>query len=388
MENNNILASEKQIDYLKKLGFKGSTEGLTKTEAAHFIRELKGGDGAQPQGTNYSQPRTNYAPAQTNNSVAQRGSFSTFMKTTGEKLVNNALRDPQRGTQFIANIVSAVASNPGLQECEQSTILSAGLQAEALHFPLNNSFGYGYLVPFNDNKNQRKVAQFQIGYKGYIQLAIRSGQYKDIAVTEVKEGELADFNPLTGQRFNWISDYDERCKRKTIGYAARIELVNGFSKEMYWTYEHMLDHADKYSQAFSRNGSVVHTKKGDRNKVSYEEYVAGKYNKGDEWLYSSFWYKNFDEMAKKTMLRQLLSKWGVMSVEMQEAFIKDQTVMNEDGSYRYVDNETGEIIDEERKHDNVVDVHQEQEEANASVEPSYDEGYYSASEGAGESWYE
>ena len=261
--------------------------------------------------------------AKTNNQVGQtQQGFGQFMATVGNKLVESTLQDPTRKQQFVANLVTAVANNPTLRECDQLSVVSAALQAEALHFPINNSLGYVYLVPYND-KTKGKVAQFQIGYKGYIQLAIRSGQYKSINVVEVKEGELGEYDPLNGQSFHWIKDYATRKAAKTIGYVGQFELVNGFKTQLYISYDEMLDHADTYSQAFSA-----------------EKYIAvqnGTY-RGETWKLSSFWYKDFDAMAKKTVLRQLLSKWGIMSVEMQEAFIKDQTEMKENGDYEYIDN--------------------------------------------------
>ena len=276
-----------------------------------------------------------------------KASFSTFMQTTGNKLVANTLQDEKRRTQFVANIISAVSSNPTLKECDQVSIVSAALQAESLHFPINNSLGYVYLVPFNDKKTGIKKAQFQIGYKGYIQLAIRSGQYKDINVVEVKEGELGEFDPLNGQKFNWIKDYEKRKAAKTIGYVGQLELVNGFKKQLYISYEEMLDHADTYSQAFSKD--------------TFLQVQNGTY-KGEAWKLSSFWYRSFDEMAKKTVLRQMLSKWGIMSVEMQEAYIKDQAELKANGDYDYIDSReyTSGTTDE---------VAQKQEEQTASQEP-------------------
>lgn len=276
-----------------------------------------------------------------------KASFSTFMQTTGNKLVANTLQDEKRRTQFVANIISAVSSNPTLKECDQVSIVSAALQAESLHFPINNSLGYVYLVPFNDKKTGIKKAQFQIGYKGYIQLAIRSGQYKDINVVEVKDGELGEFDPLNGQKFNWIKDYEKRKAAKTIGYVGQLELVNGFKKQLYISYEEMLDHADTYSQAFSKD--------------TFLQVQNGTY-KGEAWKLSSFWYKSFDEMAKKTVLRQMLSKWGIMSVEMQEAYIKDQAELKANGDYDYIDSR-------EYTSGTTEEVAQKQEEQTASQEP-------------------
>lgn len=274
----------------------------------------------------------NYQVQKTNGAVQNPGNktpFSVFMQNVGNKLVSNTLTDPKRNQQFVANLVSAISNNPTLAECEQVSIVSAALQAEALHFPINNSLGYVYLVPFNDKKAGIKKAQFQIGYKGYIQLAVRSGQYRSINAVEVKEGELGSYDPLNGQTFNWNPNYEERKKLRTIGYVGQLELVNGFKKQLYLSYEEVLDHADTYSQAFNRD--------------DYERLLKGEIPAKDMWKYSSFWYKSFDEMAKKTVLRQLLSKWGIMSVEMQEAYVKDQATMETDGTYNYVDANTVEV---------------------------------------------
>ena len=283
----------------------------------------------------------------------QRKSFGNFMQSVGNKLVEATLTDKSRRSQFVSNLMSAISNNPTLQECDQLSVVSAALQAEALKFPINQSLGYVYLVPFNDKKANLKKAQFQIGYKGYIQLAIRSGQYRDINVVEVKEGELGEFDPLNGQKFNWITDYNERLKAKTIGYVGQLELMNGFKKQLYIPYEQMLDHADTYSQAF--------------NKDTYIQLMNGTY-RGDAWKLSSFWYKNFDEMAKKTVLRQLLSKWGIMSVEMQDAYIKDQAEMKADGSYDYIDNPTN----KEFAQQTTSAVHKEQEQVMATEQPPID----------------
>ena len=315
MENNN-LASEKQIAFLKKLGYTGNTDGLSSEDASALIKQMQGGS---KNPTNQNQVAT------TNNGIgtAKKPAFSSFMATVGTKLVANTITDEKRKTQFIANIVSAVSNNPTLQECDSVSVIGAGLQAEAMHFPINNALGYCYLVPFNDKKSDTKKAQFQIGYKGYIQLAIRTGQYKNINVCEVREGELNDFDPLKGMTFNWNKNYEERKNLKVIGYAGEFTLMNGFTRTLYIPYEEMLDHADTYSQAF--------------NKQSYLDLLAGKIPQKDMWRYSSFWYKNFDEMAKKTVLRQLLSKWGIMSVEMQQAYENDQASFDAKGNRDYID---------------------------------------------------
>ena len=243
------------------------------------------------------------------------------------------------GQRFISAVVSAVQTNPGLQECTNQSILSAALLGESLKLSPSPQLGQYYMVPFND-KDRGKVAQFQLGYKGYIQLAIRSGQYKKLNVLAIKEGELVKFDPLNEEiEVKLIEDEEQREVAETIGYYAMFEYTNGFRKAIYWSKNKMLAHADKYSQAFSANGGIVKTKYGEKKKVSYSDFIAGNYDLKDSWMYSSFWYKDFDGMAYKTMLRQLISKWGIMSIDMASAIDADMAVINEDGTKDYVDND-------------------------------------------------
>lgn len=262
--------------------------------------------------------------------------FSVAIQSdTYKNLINRTLGDKDRATRFIASVSSAVATNQSLQECDAGTILSGALLGESLNLSPSPQLGQYYLVPFNDNKKGYKVAQFQLGYKGYIQLAIRSGQYKKLNVLAIKKGELIKYEPLNEEiEVKLIEDEEERENAETIGYYAMFEYTNGFKKSLYWSKRKMLTHADKYSQAFSLNATS-----GKYPKVSYEDYEAGNYNKKDEWLYSSYWYKDFDGMAYKTMLRQLISKWGIMSIDMQQAMEQDMATINTDGTYEYVDNE-------------------------------------------------
>ena len=226
-----------------------------------------------------------------------------------QNLINTTLRDKNTANRFIASITSAVSANPALQECDAGSILSAGLLGEGLKLSPSPQLGQYYLVPFNDNKNGRKVAQFQLGYKGYIQLAIRSGQYKKLNVLPIKQGELIHFNPLEEDiEVQLIENEIDRENAPTIGYYAMFEFHNGFKKAMYWSKPKMETHAMKYS-------------KGYKAKKGY-----------------TFWEKDFDGMAYKTMLRQLISKWGIMSIEMQSAIEKDMGVIHENGNVEYVDN--------------------------------------------------
>ena len=257
------------------------------------------------------------------NAVAapQKPKFSVAISTDKyRKLINNTLGDPNRARRFVAAISSAVAVNPALQECEAGSILSGALLGESLNLSPSPQLGQYYLVPFKSKAKKDREgriispectkAQFVLGYKGYIQLAIRSGQYTKINVIEVKEGELVHFDPITEDvDLKLIDDYEAREKAQTVGYCATFQYLNGFRKTIYWSKEKMLSHADKFSPAFS--------------KESYHKIQNGQISDKDMWKYSSFWYKNFDDMAKKTMLRQLISRWGVMSIEMITAFESD-----------------------------------------------------------------
>lgn len=245
--------------------------------------------------------------------------------------------------RFVSSVVSAVTVNPALQECTNQSILSAALLGESLNLSPSPQLGQYYMVPYDNKKEGTKVAQFQMGYKGYIQLAIRSGQYKKLNVLAIKEGELVKYDPLLEEiEVKLIEDEEERENAKTIGYYAMFEYINGFRKSLYWSKKKMLEHADRYSQAFSKDARKKKVNGEWIQLVSYENFEAGKYNKGDEWLYSSFWYKNFDGMAYKTMLRQIISKWGVMSIDMVNAIDADMAVIHEDGTKDYVENQPDE----------------------------------------------
>lgn len=286
-----------------------------------------------------------------NNSLAkskQRIGITAYLTNDAVKNQINSVIGGKDGTKFIAAVISAVNNNPALQECTNQSILSAALLGESLKLSPSPQLGQYYMVPFNDNKNNVKAAQFQLGYKGYIQLAIRSGQYKKLNVLAIKEGELIRFDPLNEEiEVKLIEDEEERENAATIGYYAMFEYSNGFKKAMYWSKKKMLAHADRYSQAFSKDAKEVTVKGNKKTKVSFADFEAGNYPKTDEWLYSSFWYKDFDGMAYKTMLRQLISKWGIMSIEMQNAIDADMAVINEDGTKTYVDNDNEQNEQEE-----------------------------------------
>ena len=309
-----------------------------------------------------------------NNSLVQRNqkaTFSAFLTKDAVKNQINSIVGGKDGQRFISAIVSAVSVNPALQECDNSTILSGALLGESLKLSPSPQLGHYYLVPFND-KERGKVATFQLGYKGYIQLAIRSGQYKKLNVMAIKEGELEYFDPLNEDiKINLMVDnWDAREEATTIGYYAFFELTNGFRKAIYWSKKQMMTHADKFSPAFSKDATTVKVKGVEKNKVSFADFEAGNYDPKDAWMYSSFWYKNFDEMAYKTMLRQLISKWGIMSTEMQQAFSSDMSFENADGSRNYVETED-DVIDVNPT-ESVQSEQEQQNESEQAAEPAQD----------------
>jgi recombination protein RecT len=256
----------------------------------------------------------------------QKTGLTAYLTNDAVKNQINNVIGGKNGDRFISSIVSAVQTNSALQECTNPSILSAALLGESLKLSPSPQLGQYYMVPFNNNKKGFKEAQFQLGYKGYIQLAIRSGQYKKLNVLAIKEGELVRFDPLNEEiEVNLIEDEEAREEAPTVGYYAMFEYTNGFKKVMYWSKKKMEAHALKYS-------------KGYKAKKGY-----------------TFWEKDFDAMAYKTMLRQLISKWGIMSIDMQSAMDVDMAVIHEDGTKDYVDMENDEnVVADQEIHESEV----------------------------------
>ena len=263
----------------------------------------------------------------------QKASIGAYLNNDAVKnQINKMLGSEKQGARFISSLVSAVTVNPALSECDNKTLVNAALLGTTLNLSPSPQLGQFYMVPFNDRKNGRTVAQFQLGYKGYLQLAIRSGQYKKLNVLAIKEGELESYDPLNEEiKVNLIEDEEKRENAPTIGYYAYFEYLNGFRKAMYWSREKMEAHAQKYSKGYA----------------AHKGYT--------------FWEKDFDAMACKTMLRQLISKWGIMSIDMQTAYLADEGAMSKDvgdfGTVDYVDTDAtetavpaqGEVVQEPEK---------------------------------------
>lgn len=256
---------------------------------------------------------------------AKKTQFAAIIKDAKvQTSLTGTLGDAARTKTFTSSLISAVSTNPALQECEGMSIISAALLGESLNLSPSPQLGHYYMVPFKDNKAGISKATFVLGWKGYYQLALRSGQYRNIDAVPIKEGELDEYDPITGEiKIHAISDPMERENAKTIGYYAWFELINGFKKAMYWPKEKMEAHALKYSKGYA-------AKKG-----------------------YTFWEKDFDAMALKTMYRQLISKYGIMSLEMQKAYVNDMTVQTstdpEQNQPEYfdsvIDATTGEVIE-------------------------------------------
>ena len=270
----------------------------------------------------------------------QKTKFGVFLSQEGVKnLVRNSVKDDK---SFISSLLTAVSQNPQLAQCDQASILSAGLTGASLGLQCNQTLGQFYMLPFNDKKNNRMVAQFVLGYKGLLQLAIRSGYYERINVVPIKEGEYISYNPLTEEfKAKIIIDDMIREKTATIGYYAMFKYSNGFTKTLYWSKEKMENHALTYSKGYA-------AKKG-----------------------YTFWEKDFDAMAQKTMLRQILSKWGILSVELQKALINDEQVIDVNGQPIEIEEEQKQLTDGKAEQKKVVEQKTEEttEQPTEAIDP-------------------
>ena len=214
----------------------------------------------------------------------------------------------KKSDQYVNNIAALVGNDKKLQECEPMSTIMAGIKATSLDLPLDNNLGFAYVIPFKDRKNNTTLAQFQLSYKGFIQLAMRSGAFKTINTTDVKEGEIISTDFLSGENVYKRLPEEERLKAKTIGYVAYFKLLSGFEKSLYMSVEEIKAHAKQYSQTYKQGFGI--------------------------------WVDNFEQMALKTPLKRLLSKYAPMSVEMKNAIMADQTIRRDiDAEDEFADNE-------------------------------------------------
>ena len=243
------------------------------------------------------------------NPTLQQLLSSAGIKRRFEELLDNS------APSFISSILTIVRSNSKLQDCSPNSILSAAGIAAALKLPINPSLGLAHIVPYKSKSGMQ--AQFQLGYRGYIQLAMRSGQYRTLNSGAVCEGQIKEIDFVTGEIIR-----GEKISDNIIGYVAYMELINGFKKSLYMTKAELEAHAEKYSQSYAY------------------DLRSGKKN--------SVWSTNFDAMAKKTVLKKLLSNFGIVSIDQNSAALTaalqaDQAVITEDG-LKYVDNGDEKIV--------------------------------------------
>lgn len=257
----------------------------------------------------------------------------------------NAMKDGK--DLFIASLIDLFVSDTGLQKCNPNLVIMEALKAATLKLPINKSLGFAYVIPYeksikNPDGSWRKeaVPNFQIGYKGLLQLAMRSGQYKVLNADVVLEGEMRGYSKLTGQL-----DIDGTATSdKIVGYFAHLETLNGFKKTVYASAEDVKKHGEKYSPAFSNKKSP--------------------------------WQTDFDAMAIKTMLKRLLSRYGLMSVDMVDAISKDDAF---DAEYSEIANQTplpfepdglieGEVLDPET---GAIETEGQEEQGEKVPEPTF-----------------
>lgn len=252
----------------------------------------------------------------------------TITSPTTQKYLTDLLHE--RKGQFVSNLTALVANNANLQECEPYTLMFAALKATALYLPIEPSLGMAHVIPYKNKKRGVTEAQFQIGYKGFQQLALRTGQYKHINTTDVREGEIKKRNRLTGEiDFDFIQDEAKRLETPIVGYVNYFKLLNGFESTFYMSKEEMNQHALRYSQTYR----------------STTPYIKEQ----------SKWSTDFDGMARKTVIKLNLSKNGVLSTELQDAILADQSVMREENKFDYIDNESEQSIYDAQKAQEVAD---------------------------------
>lgn len=223
---------------------------------------------------------------------------------------------------FVTSVLSIVSNNELLSKADPKSILNAAMIAATLDLPINQNLGFAYIIPYKNGRTGEVVAQFQMGYKGFVQLSMRSGQFKTINVSDVKEGELVGHDRLSGDmKFEWI---ESREKLPTIGFVAYMKLMNGFEKSFYMTVTELKAHGNQYSQS---------AKKG-----------------------YGLWADDFDAMASKTVLKLLLSKYAPLTIQMQTAQLADQAIVKDGEEFEYIDNkkETPDEIAEDKERTRIV----------------------------------
>jgi len=274
--------------------------------------------------------------------------FKSLMNTPSmKKKFTDILHE--KSDSFMGSLMTLVGGDNYLAKAEPMTIIASALKAATMDLPIDKNLGYAYVVPFNRNENvngkwiTHNEAQFILGYKGYIQLAQRSGQYKALNALEVYEGQLVSWNPLTEE---FTFDYNAKQSEEVIGYVGFFELLNGFKKTVYWTKQEIEIHRIKNAKGFEK------------------EKLTGA------------WKDNYDQMAIKTVLRNMLAKWGILSVEMQTAVTSDEKVYrldeNEDLIEETTISEAIPVGENKKEAEKVEDSPDEQGQTSLGIDPIKD----------------
>lgn len=250
---------------------------------------------------------------QKNRYMEQKFTLATFNGTMTNERTQQYLAQVlgEKKSAFVNNVTALVSANEALQQCDPLTVMYAAIKATALNLPLDPNLGFAYVIPFWNGKKGKQEAQFQLGYRGYLQLAMRSGQFRTINVRDVREGEMVDEDFVSGEIT--FKKREHREELPIIGYVAFMELLNGFRKMTFWTVAEINQHGLRYSQTYANERTRATSK----------------------------WATDFDAMAKKTVLKLLLAKYAPMSIDMQQAISADQAVLNQNGGVQsYIDNDS------------------------------------------------
>lgn len=222
----------------------------------------------------------------------------------------------QRSNAFLSTVLTAINQGQNLAKCTPESVYQCALMAASLDLSVNPNLGQAYLIAYANNKSGITECQFQIGYKGLIQLAQRSGQFKQIEASPIYEGELTDMNPLTGYRFDFSKRGTKDQSKNVVGYAGYFSLLNGFEKVVYMSNQELKDHGLKFSKSFQKGYGL--------------------------------WKDDFHSMAFKTVIKLMLSKFAPLSTQMEKAILADQAVIRGEDKFSYVDNDSAKLSIEEQ----------------------------------------
>ena len=242
--------------------------------------------------------------------MSNQTAMSVYLSNDNTKKYLQSILGEKTG-QFITSLTSLAGSSKALTNCARNSLLSCALKATSMELPFDQNLGFAWCIPY------KTTATFQVGVKGYIQLALRTGQYQSLNARDVRQGEFSGRDFVGDPIINWLPD-EERANKEIIGFMAGLQLVNGFKKVIYWSVPEIERHAEKYSQ-------------------SYRKYK--KTGNVDD----AIWASQFEKMAEKTVLKSLISRYGIMSTDIQKAVISDQSKINIDietgeESIKYIDN--------------------------------------------------